>query len=1058
LALGALALPAVAAADDAEETIIIVDHAPGEAARDRDRALGDAPFVTVLHPDDHPAIASVADAVATAVGAHTRSLGGLGAYASVTVRGAAPGHTAILIDGIPLARIAEVTTDLGRFAAGAFGEVDLYRGAVPIELGGAGVGGALNLITRLGPGEHGERITASLGAGSFGARHVRLHYGDAHGGVRSSTTIGYQGATGDYRYFDDNSTPLNPADDMYRVRHNNGFDALDGATRWSTDDRKVAGGVRVAYKRHGLPGSTANPALGASLATTDVIGDGAFDASVGELSARQLAYVLVERQHLGDPLGELGLGATVRDSFTLAGGASSTWKLALGPHRAQLGGELRGERFRDRDATGDGTAVVGNRLAAAITAAADVVIDPAQGRLVVTPAFRLDLVRSAPTPATAGPTAFAPVSPRREVVPSPRLTARFAATRDVAIKGSAGWYARLPTLVEVFGNRGYLLGSPDLRPERGPSGDLGAVWAPAGGLGAVDRILVEADLFAHRAHDTIAFVPSGGFVTRAINIGDTQAYGAELVASARYARMLSVTASYTRLVTEQLDGDPSVNGKPVPREPGHALDARAELAHRVLGHGAAVWLETTWQAMSYLDPVGLGRVPARTLVSAGARVEIAAGVAVSVSGANLTDIRITHLPLDPPPSPTLTESPTALSDVAGFPLPGRSLYLPRLRLDLLAHEVCMTKTLLPIVSTLILAVCACTDDSKRIPRLGDAIVVAGDFQMAGVLSALDIKTQTVSQNVGPPMAVGIDPMIRHIGTELFIVNRAAGNNVTVLDDTTLAFKEQLGTGANSNPQDVALVGGKLYVPTLGTSGVTVLTRGSTTTAQIDLSADDPDGKPDCNSSYLVDTKLYVACGLLDDDFKATGPGKVYVIDTASDTVLTEQTLTLTTRNPISQFERVPSGAPHAGELLLPTAEFDDRFAVVGGCVERVVPGGSPEAPGCMVTNRDLGGYSGRLSFQLIDGLSLLWAAVSVDFTHSTLRVLDMPSDSLWPWVVNPESQVISDVVACPTGEIIAFDRTTNANGLRVYLGTEEQTTQALPIGIGSFPQHGLLCY
>src|SRR6185312_17424819 len=124
------------------ETIIVIDKAPDPAAvPDRDRALGDAPFVTVIHPDDHPATASVADAVGEAVGAQTRSLGGLGAYESVTVRGAPPGHTAVLIDGVPVARIAAVTTDLGRFPLDAFGQVELYRGAVPIELGGAGVGG-----------------------------------------------------------------------------------------------------------------------------------------------------------------------------------------------------------------------------------------------------------------------------------------------------------------------------------------------------------------------------------------------------------------------------------------------------------------------------------------------------------------------------------------------------------------------------------------------------------------------------------------------------------------------------------------------------------------------------------------------------------------------------------------------------------------------------------------------------------------------------------------------------------------------------------------------------
>jgi len=84
-----------------------------------------------------------------------------------------------------------------------------------------------------------------------------------------------------------------------------------------------------------------------------------------------------------------------------------------------------------------------------------------------------------------------------------------------------------------LGDRGYLLGSPELRPEHGPSGDLGMVWAPAAALGDIDRILVEVDAFAHRANDTIALITSAGFVARAANIGDTRAWGAELVAAAR---------------------------------------------------------------------------------------------------------------------------------------------------------------------------------------------------------------------------------------------------------------------------------------------------------------------------------------------------------------------------------------------------------------------------------------------------------------------------------------------------------------------------------------------
>jgi outer membrane receptor protein involved in Fe transport len=201
------------------------------------------------------------------------------------------------------------------------------------------------------------------------------------------------------------------------------------------------------------------------------------------------------------------------------------------------------------------------------------------------------------------------------------------------------------------------------------------VWAPARPIGDFDRIFVEADAFAHRAHDTIALITTAGFVARATNLGDSQAYGAELVASARYARTLRVTANYTRLVTEQLAGDPSVEGKPVPREPGHALNARGDVTRSVGGHLGSLWLEANWQSTSFLDPASLGRVPGRVLVGAGARAALTGGLGLALSVANLGDLRVTHLPLDPPPSPSLTETPTALTDVAGFPLPGRSFYL-----------------------------------------------------------------------------------------------------------------------------------------------------------------------------------------------------------------------------------------------------------------------------------------------------------------------------------------------------------------------------------------------
>jgi iron complex outermembrane receptor protein len=678
----ATAVVCAAGSARADEVIRVEGTSPPEGARDRTRLLGAAPFLTILHPDERAPVATVADALATTAGAQTRSLGGLGAFESVSVRGASPGHTAVLVDGVPLARIASVTADLGRFSMDAFGEVELYRGAVPIELGGAGVGGAVNLVTRLGRGERGERVRASVGAGSYGARHARFHHGDAFGSLHTSATLAYQGATGDYSYFSDNGTPLNKTDDTTLVRGNNGFDQVDLVARAGTVGRsrgtggERAGGVRAIWKRQGLPGSVAQPADGASLSTIDVLADARAMHRAGPAVARELAYVLVETQALRDPMAELGLGTQDRSYLTLSGGASSAWTFAVADGvRLDTGLELRGDRFRDADRDGARREVVGTRGGAAASAAIVLLL----GRSIeVTPAMRVDVVRTAPTPALPG-TAGEPdeIAPRRDLVASPRLTARALLGGDVAVKASAGRYVRLPTLVELFGSRGVILGSPELLPERGPTVDAGLVYAPVASLGRghLDRVLVQVAAFGTRARDTIALVSTAGFAARALNIGATQTYGVELVAGARLARTVSLTASYTRLVTEQHTIDPSYAGKAIPRTPGHLAYARLEAARRVAVFGKrelGAWIDAAAQATAYLDQANFQRVPARVLVGTGARIELARGLGVALSVANLANVRVVELPADRPGDVAVT---TALSDLAGFPLPGRSFYL-----------------------------------------------------------------------------------------------------------------------------------------------------------------------------------------------------------------------------------------------------------------------------------------------------------------------------------------------------------------------------------------------
>jgi hypothetical protein len=364
-----------------------------------------------------------------------------------------------------------------------------------------------------------------------------------------------------------------------------------------------------------------------------------------------------------------------------------------------------------------------------------------------------------------------------------------------------------------------------------------------------------------------------------------------------------------------------------------------------------------------------------------------------------------------------------------------------------------------IASTLGLALAACGDSGSSPPDAAApvapsrAVIVAGNHKdiNASVLSTLDLATDEVKPKVGPAMAVGVDPMLRHYGSELFVVNRLPDHSIAILDDQTLALKEQLNLGDDSNPQDVAVLGNKLYVATRGTKGVTVLTRGAAVTSEIDLSADDPDQLPDCNSIYAVDNKLYVSCGLLDGSSPVRA-GKVYVVDPATSTVVSDRTVTLLHKNPYGLFERIPEGAPHAGDLVIATVE---DFATPG-CVERFTPGAAAATSSCMVTGADLAGYPTRIAFDA--AASVMFLAVTTTSPDGDLRAFDMPTESLWAGALNAAAEAIGDLVVCPDSSVVVADKADAGNGVRVYVGAAERTTAALPIGLGTFSTHGLVCY
>ena len=655
-----------------------IDHAPDRAAaRDRDRALGDAPFVTVVHPDEHPATASVADAVgadgrradaqprrARRVRIDRGARCGAGPHRGADRRRparAARRRSRPISGGSRSTRSARSTCIAARCRSSSAARASAARSTWSRGSGRASTA---------------RRCARRSAIGSFGARHVRVHYGDAH-------------ADGRLAVVDD--ARLSGRDRRLHVLRRQRHAAQPRAT---TRRRSAATTASIrSTARAGSARATAAPraacaprgstracrAASRSRRTRRCAVDARRDRRRARRSRRSVrrprassATCWSRRSGCAIRSASSASAAQERAYLTLSGGASSTWIAPIaGEHGELAASSCAAIDFRDRDVSGVqptghaamrvGGAAIGARRSRARRASSS--SRPRSGST---------LVRTAPTPSTVGPDALMPraVALGRPAEPAADRALRSSATTSRSRAAPAGtcgcrrWSSCSAIAATSSARR--ICGR-----SAGRSADLGVVWAPAArararSIGCSSRPTGSSTRRTTRSRSSRPRATSRARRTSAT----PQSYGAELVASARIARSCCrLTASYTRLVTEQLTADVNLDGKPLPREPEqHAVRARRRSAH--VRRSPARRLDRRELAIGQLPRQGRAWAGCRrVLVGAGARIELVARIALAASVANLADVRVAQLPLDPPPSPTFTRRrlPSPMSPGFRFP-------------------------------------------------------------------------------------------------------------------------------------------------------------------------------------------------------------------------------------------------------------------------------------------------------------------------------------------------------------------------------------------------------
>jgi iron complex outermembrane receptor protein len=643
--------PASAATHAAGDSVVVLPEVRVEGARAGGEARRRMPTASVTEIEAGAAgraLETLSELLGEAAGVRVQQYGGLGAFSTVSMRGAPPGQVAVFLDGAPLTAAAHNVVNLGDLPATAIERVEVYRGSAPAGMGTAPAG-AINLVTLAAP----ELRTARVSRGAFGTWEARAGAGGRRGAFAGLVHAGHQRSQGDFRYPDDNGTPFNADDDSLSTRVNNRFAAtslLGNATWTPAPGWRLAARGDLFHKGQGVPGLGAVPAWRTHLALTRTLGRLEVSrAGGGAFPTTRLAGGFArERTRFRDPLAELGLGRHDTDDRT--GGADVAldldWRALPRGLSLTAGGALRGERARLADAA-DGHPDPPESRRLTVSGHAGLQWRPRGERLVLHLAARRERLRDRIHWVDVG--GLAREDGVRRTLDAPQAGVRVALPGRLELRANASSARRAPDFLELFGNQGSVLGNPALRPERVRGGDLGLSWS--GSLGRGAAIVLDLAHFETRAEDLVVYVRHSQSSVRAENVSRARMSGEELSLRLATPGGVVLTGGLTRMATRDDGPVPHWNGRRLPLRP--AAQAYTRLEWRGRRVRAAGDLHVI--GADYLDRANLHRVPERLLVGASLSFDPGVlGLRLTVEGKNLGDDRA--------------------ADVGGFPLPGRAVF------------------------------------------------------------------------------------------------------------------------------------------------------------------------------------------------------------------------------------------------------------------------------------------------------------------------------------------------------------------------------------------------
>ena len=584
-----------------------------------------------------------------AAGTRVVAAGGLGSPFCVRIRGSACEQVTVMLGDIPISSPDTGDFDLSLVPLEALSGFEVYRGGTPAWLNNGAIGGVVRLIPRsYEDNEVGARGTF----GSFGAWRANAFGAGAGEKAKFFGTAGAAGARNDYPYFDDNGTRFDPTDDTERRRQNADF--LEGFgfgnLRVETSDKSELDLVFLGLGRErGVPGPAASPAFFARTNETRLIGSAAWlqeEEGKHPYRLQVAANYDFGGNRLTDELAELvnRIPRRTDDKTHTVFGRVAASVITVPWLEVTTVAAARYQVFDPKD---DLTVVrqpASDRVTAAGTVEARFFGDPGDVGLELRPSVRLSWTRARVRQSVLG---GAPPPPSSDFLPTFRLGAAIAPVEWLAFRGSVASGYKLPSLLQLFGDRSTVSESLNLIPERSLAVD-GAVTVR--GHSKVFSGYASVGAFVTYIDNMIRPRLTSQNTLKYENIESARNRGVEVEVRGGVTTHFFLTAEMTwvqaidRRLARQLPGQPEWIAFAQPEVHSGTL---SKIVSDIL-----VFLQVWYVGKSYNDPVNLVEIPARTVLALGAGVDLfEARLGLSFRVDDLLDVRGL--------------------DILSFPLPGR---------------------------------------------------------------------------------------------------------------------------------------------------------------------------------------------------------------------------------------------------------------------------------------------------------------------------------------------------------------------------------------------------